>query len=591
MAGYQTFWIKHDEGDSAEAVQIRVQQMAVVVGRAPLMFVAVAFNSILTALIGLTEQNQWLALPWAAGLTIMSFLAFMRWRSRRHNAPPDYVSPRGPLRLARAATFQGLLWGLGAALLIPAEALPAQSVIGLTVAAMGAGGAMVLSVVPGASIGFTVGCVLPLTIRYVTFEEPIYLMLAAMSGMFVAVLLYMARSVYVSFISSIRAQVANQSLLDELTDARTSLLDAIASTSEGFAQFGPRGRLRVANDRFAELLEISPEDVQRGATFEDLIRKGGTPVNLIDDMVGLERWVRREVKVHETGDNGLIVQMHSGGWIDLHHSRTSQGGTVTTVLDMTELKERENELITARVQAETADRAKSEFLALMSHELRTPLNSILGFSELFMIEAFGKHSDPRYREHAADIHESGSHLLHIINELLDLSKVEAGFFELQDERVDVGEAVEAANRMMGERALTSGVSLVPEVPHDLPPIRSDQRVLRQMLINLVGNAVKFTRDQSSVVVRAEQRPDGGISISVIDKGIGVSPDDIPKIMEPFGQVESGLNRKVQQGTGLGLPLVKQMIELHGGKLDFQSIVGHGTTATLIFPPERTLPTG
>lgn len=588
MAGIGTFWVRHDTGDSPQAVQIRVQQMSVVVSRAPLMFVAVAFNAVLTAAIGATPENQILAWSWVGALTLMSALGFWRWFSRRKTETPSYVSTRGPLRLFRASAVQGTLWGAGAAWLIPSAASPEQAIIGLTIAAMGAGGAMVLATVPYASIGFTVGCVLPLAIRYLLIGDALYFMLTAMAVLYVLVLLTMARSVYRSFVETIQARVANDELLEELTLARRQLLDAIESTSEGFAQFDEKGRMLLANNRFLELLGVPKHRVHPEMRFEELLRIGHTPVAYLDDMAGYERWIRRMVTLQGEGGEDAVANMPAGRWIAIHHGRTRQGGIVSTIVDVTEMKNREADLNSALIRAETADRAKSEFLALMSHELRTPLNSILGFSELFMVEGFGPIGDPRYKVHAGDINESGAQLLQIINEVLDLSKVEAGRFELNNEDINIGGPVTSAVRAMLERAVMKGITLKTDVAHDLPELRADVRVVKQMLLNLIGNAIKFTRQSDDVMVRVRLDDDNRICVSVIDKGIGVDPADIPKIMEPFGQVETGLNRQEQQGTGLGLPLVKQMIELHGGELDFRSKPGHGTTATLIFPAERTL---
>ena len=588
MAGFGTFWVRHETGETPEAVQIRVQQMSVVVSRAPLMFLAVAFNAILTAAIGATDENRLIAYGWAGGLTAISLLGFWRWSTRRQASSPSHVSHRGPRRLGRAATVQGFIWGAGAAWLMPATASPEQAIIGLTIAAMGAGGAMVLATIPVGSIGFTVGCVLPLTIRYVLIGDPLYFMMAAMAVLYVLVLLTMARSVYASFVRMIQARVSNDGLLSDLTEARMQLLDAIASTSEGFAQFDAHGRLVVANDRFTEMLGIPQERAESGSSFEKLLRVGATPDAYLDDMTEYERWIRRMIHNQQEGGDDTVEQMPGGRWIGVHHNRTRQGGVVSTLIDLTDIKKREAELSRALIRAETADRAKSEFLALMSHELRTPLNSILGFSELFMVEGFGPHSDPRYKTHAGDIHESGTHLLHIINELLDLSKIEAGFFELNEEEISVSTPIDAAIRMMLERATVKGITLKKEVEPDLPRIRADARVLKQMLINLIGNSIKFTRHEDDILVRARLDEDGSICISVKDRGIGVDPADIPKIMRPFGQVESSLNRMEQQGTGLGLPLVKQMTELHGGQMEFKSAVGKGTTVTLVFPPDRTV---
>ncbi|ANK82498.1 MAG: hypothetical protein TEF_18160 [Rhizobiales bacterium NRL2] len=586
MAGLSTFWVAHDRGESPEAVQIRVQQMAVIVRRAPLMFLAVAFNAILTAAIGADAQDREIAIAWAGTLSVLSGIGYLQWRTRRRSQTPDYVSDRGPRRLARIAAVQGLLWGGGAAILIPEAPVPEQVIIGLIVAGMGAGGATVLSVVPLAAIGFTVGCVLPVAIRFALIGDAIYLMLTAMNLLFIPVLLVMARSVYISFVDSIRARVANDELLAELSEARMSLLDAIAHSSEGFAQFDEDDRMVVANDRFADFLGIDHERMKPGTAFVDMLRHAALPRRVEEGEVSRTSWIEETMAARSGPGSAQVEEMADGRWVGVYHNRTSRGGMVSTVVDLTAMKQNETELVRAKVEAEAADRAKSEFLALMSHELRTPLNAILGFAELFMDEGFGPLPDPRYRKHASDIHASGAHLLEIINEILDLSKMQAGYFELQESVVDLNEPIRSVVRMLHERADRKHLRLVTDFDPEVPPVVADQRTVKQMVINLVGNAIKFSRTPSDIRISTRLTDSGEVAIAVADRGIGVAAADIPRILQPFGQVESVINRHEQEGTGLGLYLVKQLIELHGGRIEFRSEPGRGSTVTLFLPAGR-----
>jgi signal transduction histidine kinase len=247
----------------------------------------------------------------------------------------------------------------------------------------------------------------------------------------------------------------------------------------------------------------------------------------------------------------------------------------------------EGELRQARDESELANRSKTEFLANMSHELRTPLNAIIGFSEIMRDELLGPLGDRRYSQYARDIHGSGAHLLEIINDILDLSKIEAGKHELIEETVELPAIVKSCLMLLGERARSAEVRLEQRLPEDLPALRADPRKLKQVMLNLLTNAVKFTPSGGTVAVTAEQLPGGGISVSVIDTGIGIDPDDFAKVLAPFGQVDSGLGRKYE-GTGLGLPLSRGFIELHGGSLELDSTPGEGTTVTVTLPKERVL---
>ena len=240
----------------------------------------------------------------------------------------------------------------------------------------------------------------------------------------------------------------------------------------------------------------------------------------------------------------------------------------------------------AKEQAETASRAKSEFLANMSHELRTPLNAILGFAEIIRDRLLGPIAD-RYAEYAKDIHASGTHLLGIINDILDLSKVEAGRLELVEEVVDLHGAIKAVVLLLRERVATSGLSLKVELPDVAMLVRADERKVKQILMNLLSNAVKFTPASGEIRVRLGLGAASEVVIEVQDTGIGIAPEDMARALSPFGQVDSRLSRRYE-GTGLGLPLARALAELHGGRLELDSAPGRGTTARLVLPAERLI---
>ncbi len=238
-------------------------------------------------------------------------------------------------------------------------------------------------------------------------------------------------------------------------------------------------------------------------------------------------------------------------------------------------------------EAEAASRAKTEFLANMSHELRTPLNAIIGFSEIIKTEMLGPLGTDRYKFYARDICDSGQHLLEVIGDILDISKVEAGEFELNAEATDLGDIIELCVRLVRERAEAAGITLDVEVDPELPRLLLDQRLVKQSLINLLSNAIKFSPDPGPVTVRAARVSDGSVLLVVTDAGMGIAEADIPKILQPFSQVESAFSRS-HEGTGLGLPLTKSFIEAHGGSLELRSKVGEGTSVSLRFPAQRVI---
>jgi PAS domain S-box-containing protein len=291
----------------------------------------------------------------------------------------------------------------------------------------------------------------------------------------------------------------------------------------------------------------------------------------------------------QDGRELTIELLISTSRLSIKGNKRRKGGVETRMLiytfrDITERKKAQQNQERARKTAEAANRAKTEFLANMSHELRTPLNAVIGFSEMIKAEVFGPVGAPQYVEYSTDIFNSGTHLLGIINDVLDMSKIEAGEMELNESPFSFGRIVETALKMLAERAEKGEVSLTVDIPNDLPDIMADERMVKQILLNLLTNAVKFTPAGGKVKLIA-RRGKNGFVFSVSDTGIGIPPDKMEIILQPFGQADSRLER-AYEGTGLGLPLVKSMTELNHGEFRIESKEGEGTTATVSFPPEK-----
>lgn len=255
-----------------------------------------------------------------------------------------------------------------------------------------------------------------------------------------------------------------------------------------------------------------------------------------------------------------------------------------------ELEELTRTLARARDEATSANRSKSDFLAHMSHELRSPLNAIIGFAEVMKEQMFGPVKPKRYHEYVTDIHSSGVHLLAVINDILDLSKSASGKLDLSETVVSLRTVIDASLRLVRERARDGSVALHNEAPPDLPDVRADQRRIMQILINLLTNAVDFTPAGGTVRVGGAVEKSGQVALWVADTGAGIAQSDIPGVLEAYGQGDAAQNRR-GTGTGLGLPIAKSMIEQHGGTLTIESKVGEGTTITLRFPADRSLPAG
>ena len=403
----------------------------------------------------------------------------------------------------------------------------------------------------------------------------------------------------------------------DVTDERTAehraqaaerrLHDAIDSVSEAFVLWDRYGRLIMCNQTFREVFSLEARVLKPGATRSSVLKLAELAVRAHTPVANPVRPGLREI---ETVD---------GRWLQVSERRTAEGGLVMTAADITGVKRQEEarrlneealqhavgrleesrrelsdlarKYQAEKFRAEGANSAKSEFLANMSHELRTPLNAINGFSEMMVGEMFGALGDPRYKEYSADILASGQHLLALINDILDMSKIEAGKMNLHLETVDVAEMAAEAVRLMRNRAESAGLLIKVIAPDDLPTLEADYRGLKQILLNLLSNAIKFTPQGGRITVRAALVEGGAgprVRIGVTDTGIGIAPEDLGRLARPFEQIETQ-HSKTQQGTGLGLALTKALVELHEGVLDIASEMGVGTTVSFTLPLKPAVP--
>jgi two-component system cell cycle sensor histidine kinase PleC len=354
------------------------------------------------------------------------------------------------------------------------------------------------------------------------------------------------------------------------------LLDAIEAIPGAFGLFDAADRLVLCNTLYRTLFgpEIATpgrhgEEIGRAFARSGRVCTDGRPP---DDWIG-ERLARRR-RLESPGEFVLT----DGRCMRAARRRSSDGGTVTVIVDISDLHQRERALIDARERAEHASMAKSRFLANMSHELRTPLNAVIGMSETIATEALGPITHAKYREYARDIHFSGHHLLGIVSEILDMARIEAGRVNVERSTFAVACLLDAVARIMGERAAAAAVALEIAAPPALM-LSADERLLRQALLNLVGNAVKFTPADGRVRLEVFRTGDGGVRFVVTDSGIGIAAHDLPHVLTPFGRA-SHPEVASKEGVGLGLPLTKLMVESHGGRLEIASVLEHGTTVTI-----------
>ena len=390
-----------------------------------------------------------------------------------------------------------------------------------------------------------------------------------------------------------------KSLVEKTVAADMRLRDAIETIPEAFVLWDADNRLVLCNSNFQELHNLPDEAIQVGASYESLAAVGSQPV------------VRNKVITDGPtvpGARTFEAQLEDGRWLHISERRTKDGGYVSVGTDITALKTHEEKLIDSekrqiatiadlrasqqrlaelaekyaeeKDRAEEANAAKSKFLANMSHELRTPLNAIIGFSEIMESGMFGPLGAEKYSEYCSDIHDSGQYLLEVINDILDMSKIEAGRIRLDFEDLDLDTLLAESMRVVSAKAEEKQLEVSSRIKPDLQ-LRADRRAIKQIALNLLSNAVKFTPAGGRITVRGRMS-DECVVLSIADSGIGISKDSLTRLGRPFEQVESQLT-KSHQGSGLGLAIAKSLTELHGGRMRIRSALGKGTLVVVCLP--------
>ncbi len=376
-----------------------------------------------------------------------------------------------------------------------------------------------------------------------------------------------------------RTGVAPKAATPSLEQMR--LLDSVLTCiAQGVCVVDRSLTVRLMNPRFIEMFDLPADYARPGRPVADYIEWSvarwtvdrAERRRLVEDVLHSFR-TQPEQRFEETWPDGRVIEL----W----RRPLPDGGFVTTYTDVTENADAEQELVEARNQADEANRAKSEFLAIMSHELRTPLNAIIGFSDVMQCGHFGPLGDARYVEYIGDIRNSGLLLLDLINDILDIAKIDAGKLVLYFEPLDAGALLRDDVKRMQPQADAAGVALRVELPADTVTVQADKTRLRQILLNLMSNAIKFTPRGGTVTARLVEVP-GAVRFEVADTGVGMTDFEIQKALEPFGQVQSALSRN-RGGTGLGLTIVKQLTELHDGSLSIDSVAGRGTCVSVTLP--------
>jgi len=367
-----------------------------------------------------------------------------------------------------------------------------------------------------------------------------------------------------------------------LTRERNMFTGAMESTSDGFALFDPEDRLVFCNSSFKKLNPGLAPNIKPGMMFEEMVRDNVSNRRIVEAVGREEEYIRNRMEQHRnpSGD-GVVLPRQDNTWLMVREQRMPDGSTFLVNTDLTILKEREQALEREKERAEKGNQAKSEFLAHMSHELRTPLNAIIGFSELLASQrAVITAVEGRQQEYAQNILDAGQHLLSLINDILDMSKIEAGEYRLSFSDIQLRDVIRSVVEMMQPRAQANQLEIIVELPDPLPKLSADERAIRQILLNLVSNAVKFSSVGGCIRIAVRTVTDG-FALTVEDDGEGMSADTLSTATQPF--VQGSIKSFNDAGTGLGLAITKRLVELHGGEIELSSALGQGTTVAITLP--------
>ncbi|MFN0042137.1 MAG: PAS-domain containing protein [Alphaproteobacteria bacterium] len=388
-------------------------------------------------------------------------------------------------------------------------------------------------------------------------------------------------------IVSVSLDITERRERERLLHEKSLLLRATTdSMAQGMVAFDAQLNVQMSNHRAIQLLAVPEGMLRPGGTFQAVIDHGVargdySPGEAVEIARRYHQMVRRGVafQIERERSDGTVVEIRG--------NPMSTGGAVVTYTDITEIKRVERELRHAKETAERANQAKSEFLAHMSHELKTPLNAIMGFAELMKSQVLGPLGNPRYREYCSDIFTSGGHLLNLVNDVLELSKLQAGQLGLIEAEIDVGATVEAVLDGLRVAVDQGKLGIEVRIPPGLPLYRMDVDKFRQVLINLISNAIKFTPEGGRISIGLCLAADRGLRIEIADNGVGIPADILARVQHSFGHPNVERAR-ARSGSGLGLPLAIELSKLHGGRCEIESRVGEGTTVVLWFPPERAV---
>ena len=531
-------------------------------------------NSALAAFLFWNVLPHALLLPWLVISVLASGNRIWIALSSRNRKAPRAIARRTIVRSTIWSAVAGAMWGIIAIGMALEGTVLHHVFLAFVVGGQAVAAAVWLSPILSSSYAYIWPSVAPLIIGLAWRDHPMTTVMAGMLGIFVIASFQLARRTHDDFITTLADKRKLENLYDQLSDSEERLITAIETIDAGFALFDEDDRLVLANSRYREFYHLASSAMYKGAEFESILRQAVTAGQHPEATDRTEQWVSERMARHHKPKGPFEQRLSNNNWYEVSEYRTKDGGLVSINNDITRLKQAYESLKLALDQAETANKAKSEFLSSMSHELRTPLNAILGFAQLMQTDPNAVYTAEQ-KESISQILSGGKHLLELISQILDLARIETGNIVVSIENVLLEDIVRQCRPLAESLAgkYNIKVRFAPVADHVI--VLGDVTRIKQVLLNLVSNAIKYNNPGGEVSVDCTLSDKGKVVVAVSDNGPGIPEDKQDQVFEPFNRLGAEAGEK--EGTGIGLTITKQLLELMNGRIGFDSKPGEGTT--------------
>jgi signal transduction histidine kinase/CheY-like chemotaxis protein len=581
---FDFFWPGIPDDETLLGQEIRLRQFLLVAKAVPTISGVNLINAILTSYLFWQILPHSLLVPWLVISVVSSGSRIWAAFQTKDRKTPNRIGRHTIVRSTLWSAVGGALWGSVAIAMAYQGSLLHHVFLAFVIGGQAAAAAVWLSPVLSASYAYIWLSVAPLVVGLALHGNQMATVMAGMVGIYLIASFQLARRSHADFVTTVTDKLKLENLYEQLSDSEERLITAIETIDAGFALFDPDDRLVLANSRYREMYDLSSASMHKGATFENILRTGAAAGQHPEAVGRLNEWVADRMSKHLNPQGSLEQLLANNRWLQESEYRTKDGGLVSVSTDITKLKQAYDSLKVALDQAQSANKAKSEFLSSMSHELRTPLNAILGFAQLMQSDPAADHS-PEQEESIRQILSGGHHLLELISQVLDLARIETGNIVVSIEDVLLQDVLRQSLPLAEALARKHNISLrVTPVDNNIV-VRGDATRIKQVLLNLLSNAIKYNYPGGEVSVDCTPSEKGTLIIAVSDNGPGIPEEKHSEVFEPFNRLGAEVSDK--EGTGIGLTITRQLLELMKGRIGFESKAGEGATFWFELPVART----